>query len=268
MICDIQKRWEELGIKRVKTISEEFSISLPAASRYIYMTAEDIAEFDKPVNYKKRKTVMDDYLNIIYKMLRDKIKPEIIMSYVIKSGYNGNLMTLENYIKTFAKNNFNNGLHRDWAYDFSYPDDIIVIKRGELLKYITTKNPKTKKSEIISRNFEIIQEKFPLVTELKEIYNEFYDILMGKSPDKLDGFIAKYKDSIIQGFVDGILYDIPAVKNAISYNESNGFAEGNNNKFKLIKRILYGRAKLSNLFKKSYLAFKFNKKDFDFSNLL
>lgn len=58
------------------------------------------------------------------------------------------------------------------------------------------------------------------------------------------------------------------VKNAISNSESSGFVEGNNNKFKLIKRILYGRANLVNLFKKCYVAFQVKRKDFSLQKLL
>ena len=46
--------------------------------------------------------------------------------------------------------------------------------------------------------------------------------------------------------------------NTISFNESSGFVEGNNNKFKLIKRILYGRCNLVNLFKKCFSIFSLN----------
>jgi hypothetical protein len=267
LIRNIQARWEELDKKKIKTISEEFSISVPTASRYISMTAEDIAELDKPTNYKKRKTVMDDYFNIIYKMLNDKVKPEIIISYVIKSRYSGKLTTLEDYIKVLTKNNFNKRLQRNWAFDYSFPYDITVIKRGELLRYITTKNPKITKSEVISQNFEIIKDKYPVVSVVKDAYDEFYDILMNKYPEKLDGFLDKYKDSVIQGFVQGIELDIKPVKNAISRDESSGFVEGSNNKFKLIKRILFGRASLPNLFKKAYLAFKLKANDFNLSRL-
>ena len=42
----------------------------------------------------------------------------------------------------------------------------------------------------------------------------------------------------------------------------------NYNKFKLIKRILYGRANLVNLFKKCHLAFRVNRKDFTFKNMM
>ena len=53
----------------------------------------------------------------------------------------------------------------------------------------------------------------------------------------------------------GLKKDIAAVKNAISDSINSGFVEGNNNKIKLIKRIVYGKQKLVNLFKRCYLAF-------------
>ena len=77
-----------------------------------------------------------------------------------------------------------------------------------------------------------------------------------RNRDQLEDFIKKYEASAIEGFIEGIKKDIAPVKNAISHDVSSGFVEGNNNKFKLIKRILYGRADLVNLFKKSYFAFQ------------
>ena len=73
-------------------------------------------------------------------------------------------------------------------------------------------------------------------------------------PNELDKFIEKY-NIIIPSFCNGLKKDIAPVKNAISHEISSGFVEGNNNKFKLIKRIVYGKQKLVNLFKKSYLCF-------------
>jgi hypothetical protein len=233
------------------------------------MTEDEINSLDAPSNFKKRKTVMDDYLNIIYKMLRDKVKAEVIMAYVVKKGYSGNLRTLDTYIDTLAKNNFNKRFGSAWIfYAYSYPDDVTVIRRSELLKYITTKNPKTKLNETVTKNFEIIKEKYHTVDFLKNLYDEFHEIIMGGVPDKLDLFVGKYNESVVKVFVDGIVNDINAVKNAIARTESNGFVEGNNNKFKLIKRILYGRANVDTLFKKCYFAFKSKSKDFNLTRLL
>ncbi|RGB48653.1 MULTISPECIES: transposase [Bacillota] len=62
----------------------------------------------------------------------------------------------------------------------------------------------------------------------------------------------KYRESRVKGFIGGIEKDIALIKNAISLPNSSGFVEGNNNKFKLIKRILYGRSNFVDLFRKCY----------------
>jgi len=180
------------------------------------MTNDDIARMDAPANYKKRKTVIDDYINIIYKMLRDGVKPPVIMSYVIRAGYGGNQSTLEDYIKLLAKNNFNIRLGLNWPYAYKYPDDVTVIKRNELLKFMTTKNPKVKKDEKIARNLNLVKGKYKIIASLEEAYDEFYDLLMGDDPDKLDSFLDKYKESVISGFNEGITKHIATVRNAIS----------------------------------------------------
>ncbi len=220
------------------------------------MTEEEITSLDQPVNYRKRKTIADDYLNIIYKMLCDKIDPAVILAYTVKSGYDGNLETMQVYIRLLSKNNFKLDLSMNWAFKFEYPEDIIVIKRNEILKYITTKNPKVKRDENTGKYLGIIKERYEIVAVLEKAYNEFHKMLMEKEPGHLEDFIKQYETSSIAGFIEGIKKDIAPVKNAISHNVSSGFVEGNNNKFKLIKRILYGRADLANLFKKSYIAFQ------------
>ena len=268
MIREIQQRWNELSKKEVKIIGNEFSLNLTTARRYLNMTEEQIDSLDFPTDYKKGKTVIDDYINILYKMLRDKIDPVIIKEYIIKKGYTGNVGTLERYIELVVINNFKPYFRTGWQYDFSYPDDLIIIKRHALFKYIITKNPKKQKDDTIERNFELIKDRYVIINILKELYDEFYEILMGKNPDRLDDFINKYKESEVKGFVDGIVNDIMPVRNAISYKESNGFVEGNNNKFKLIKRTLYGRANLDNLFRKCYMAFQPKKSGFKLSKFV
>lgn len=45
----------------------------------------------------------------------------------------------------------------------------------------------------------------------------------------------------METYVNRLLSDINAVKNAIKYKYNNGLAEGSVNKIKLTKRIMYGR---------------------------
>lgn len=268
MIIEVQKRWNDLEKKKYKTIAQEFSISSQAAKKYIEMSDDDIKALDNLTKYKKRKTVTDDYINIVYKMLKDKISPEIIFSYCIFKGYKGNYQNLENRIKRMLRNNFDILLAQGWYYNMDYPKDIIIIKRNDIIKFITARNDKIKKNKKIEENIDILKEKYPVIDELDKIYALFYDTIMGDDPDNLDTFIETYKESSVKCFVEGIKKDIAPVKNAISFEISSGFVEGNNNKFKLLKRILYGRSGLVNLFRKCYIPFLMNNIDFKLNDLL
>jgi len=79
---------------------------------------------------------------------------------------------------------------------------------------------------------------------------------MGGDSAKVDDFIAKYRGSEIAPFVTGLKMDIEAVKNGVTMEMSPGFVEGNNNKYKLILRTMYGRASREILMKKFYVASK------------
>ena len=136
-----------------------------------------------------------------------------------------------------------------------YPSDVIVIKRSDLLKCILTLDPKKERNPTIVENLEIIKNKYHNVEKIETIFKEFHEIIMGDDESKLDEFLKKYGETKISSFCEGIKKDIAAVKQAISSTISSGFVEGNNNKFKLIKRIVYGKMKLVNLFKKCFVTF-------------
>lgn len=148
------------------------------------------------------------------------------------------------------------------------PPNVVVFKRAEILKYLLTCNPKVKRDEKVGMYIDAIKEKYPVAARVETIFKEFHETIMGTKPDKLEGFLEKYKDSEINTFCNGIKKDIAPVKNAISYSVSSGFVEGNNNKFKLLKRIVYGRSGLVNLTKKCKLAFLPKSKDFSLSALI
>lgn len=232
------------------------------------MSEDEIQSLDNPTVYKPKKKPTNDYVNIIYKMYVAGIKPEVIFSYVCKSGYCGTWHALDSQIISILKNNFGVRLPMKWYLKSEYSQDITVIKRNDVLKYITTKNEKKKKNKKVKENIRFIETKYPIVKKLKEIYDSFHTLLMGDDPNKLIDFIENYKDSKIKGFIEGIEKDIAPIKNAISLPYSSGFVEGNNNKFKLIKRILYGRSNLVNLFRKCYVPFLMNNTDFSLTALL
>ena len=261
--------------KKVKYTAEKFSKDLVTTRKYLNMSLKEIQALDNPTTYKKRDKPVgaSNYLNLIYKMIKDGHNPEVILWYVMEKGFNGTNKQLEHAIEYIAKNNFGI-LFRKINYVYVYSKKSIVITRNELLKEITTKNPNNKHNAIIADNLKLIEDKYPLVKTVREIFDNFYSTILGDNPDKLDEFILKYEtkkdrkgdskdyESPIPSFINGLKKDILPAKNAISFSESSGFVEGNNNKLKLVKRILYGRAKLVNLFSRCYLCFSFKKANF------
>jgi hypothetical protein len=222
------------------------------------MSELEINSLDSPKNYKKHESSMNEWLNVIFKMMDDGISNDTIYFYILRRPdfHEGN-QKLAHYIYLIGKNNFPNRIpfYAKHLMERVVPSDVTVIKRADILKYLLTCNPKVKKDEKVGLHIDRIKEKYPVAARLESIFKEFHSIIMGNELEKLDEFLKKFEDSEIKSFCNGIKKDITPVKNAISFSVSSGFVEGNNNKFKVLKRIVYGRSGLVNLAKKCKFAF-------------
>lgn len=260
---------------RAALTAEKFGKNLGTTAKYLNMTTDDIKALDNPTVYKKRLKPIGaiNHINMIYKMIKDGYNFNEIFWYIKSKGFNGTNVQLINAIHRIGKNNFGIVLGR-LKDNYIYKAGSIVISRNNLLKEITSKNIKHEPNKIIQDNLNLIEEKYPIVKIVKEIFDDFYTSIMGDDLNKIDEFISKYEtkedeidksknyESPIPSFINGLKKDITPAKNAISFPESSGFVEGNNNKFKLIKRIVYGRTNLVNLFNKCYLCFSFKRVNF------
>lgn len=96
-----------------------------------------------------------------------------------------------------------------------------------------------------------------------EIYNaatSFYKMITGTDSLELIRWMKKYwktKNRFLKNFIVGIKADFKAVKNTILSNITNGIAEGYVNKLKVVKRSMYGRAKINLLKRKMCLTHLF-----------
>ena len=222
------------------------------------MSQKELAELDAPKKYKKRESAMNGWLNVIFKMMLDGHTNETIYFYIKgQPDFNESNRTLENYIYLIGKNNFPDRIRFNvkCVMEKVMPPDVICFKRIDILKYLLTCNPKKKKDKELEKYIDVIKDAYPIASYVETVFKDFHRILMGCSPEKIDDFIEQYKNSGISTFCNGLKKDIAPIKNAISHPVSSGFVEGNNNKFKLIKRIVYGRGGLVNLSKKCKLAF-------------
>ena len=257
--------------KKIKTVAEQFRISQPCAKKYIYMSQEELEELDRPQNYKKRETSMNGWLNVIYKMMLDGHTNETIYFYIKEHpDFNEPEKKLQAYIYLIGKNNFPDRIafNEKYLMEKVMPQDVICFKRTEILKYLLTCDPKKRKDSELGKYIDIIKEAYPVAVYVETVFKDFHRIIMGNSPEEIDTFIEQYKGSAISTFCNGLKRDIAPVKNAISHPESSGFVEGNNNKFKLLKRIVYGRSGLVNLSKKCKLAFMPKDANFNLNSLL
>lgn len=255
-----QKKYEDVILIRkdkdlsIKELVEKYGYSSQSIKKYQAMTDKEVEQIKTKRNYKRKRTEFSNYKNIVYKMLNDNQPYEYILAYVLKSGYKGSIINLKGKIYKLAKNNNFEGITFNKYNKYEYSSDEIVITRYELLKYILTLDSKKNKNKEIDEYLKIIEDKFSIVTNVKTIFKDFHDTIFSNDTEMLDIFIELYKNDL-PSFCNGLKKDIAAVKNAISNSINSGFVEGNNNKFKLIKRIVYGKQKLVNLFKRCYLAF-------------
>ena len=87
---------------------------------------------------------------------------------------------------------------------------------------------------------------FPQIEKAKELTQEFTRIVRERSADKYNEWLRSAMQCKLKeffSFARGLSEDHQAVTNALRYEWSNGQLEGQVNRLKLIKRMMYGRAK-------------------------
>ncbi len=84
----------------------------------------------------------------------------------------------------------------------------------------------------------------PALIVVRDLPDRFHAMIRVRKPDLLDGWIAAAGESGLASFASGITADYAAVRAAIIEPWSTGQVEGQITKLKLVKRQMYGRAKL------------------------
>ncbi len=82
------------------------------------------------------------------------------------------------------------------------------------------------------------------LVEAREVVADFQAMIRRKAPTELDPWIERARTSLVAALANGVTKDKAAVASALSSGWSNGQAEGQICKLKLVKRQMYGRGKL------------------------
>jgi transposase len=98
------------------------------------------------------------------------------------------------------------------------------------------------------RRREAICRHCPALAEAAELAHDFCDLVKQRQAGSLGGWIARASAAAVtpelRRFAVGLLTDLQAIEAALTLPWSNGQTEGQVNRLKLLKREMYGRAKL------------------------
>lgn len=131
---------------------------------------------------------MNVWLNVIYKMMADGCSNELIYFYIKRQKvYHESEHKLTDYIYLIGKNNFpdRTPFNAKTTMDWVLPPEVIIITRTDLLKYILTCNPKTKRDSNIEKYISQIKSRYPVVEKVETMFKEFHALLMGRDETKL-----------------------------------------------------------------------------------
>ena len=109
-------------------------------------------------------------------------------------------------------------------------------------RLMTTARDHLSKAETIT--IAAIEACIPTLVEARKLVERFQVMLRQRLVADLDSWIAIASTSLIASFANGIIKDKAAVCAAITESWSNGQTEGQITKLKLVKRQMYGRAKI------------------------
>lgn len=89
-----------------------------------------------------------------------------------------------------------------------------------------------------------IEQCVPALAEARDLVDRFHAMIRERNSEALDPWIDAARQSALRSFAAGIASDRDAVRAALQQPWSNGQTEGQITKLKLVKRQMYGRAKL------------------------
>ncbi|MEC5414427.1 ISL3 family transposase, partial [Aurantimonas sp. C2-4-R8] len=111
-----------------------------------------------------------------------------------------------------------------------------------IARLVTLKRDHLTKAETVM--VAAIEAGAPALADARALIDHFQAMIRSRAVVDLDPWIANASHSLLASFVRGIQNDLAAVRAAITEPWSNGQTEGQVNKGMLVKRQMYGRAKI------------------------
>ncbi|WP_372367187.1 ISL3 family transposase [Candidatus Uabimicrobium sp. HlEnr_7] len=230
----------------IMVIANQLGIGWATAKRYI--------ELDEEVAIVRRKSrwksiSYHQYEKNIYELLKKGKNSIEILSVLRRRGFKGGKSTLRRWIAEI-KNNKN--IDEPSKRRHIEPSEkIIWMPHDKFIKCLWTYSDKLCQEDKKVRDD--IFQRLPVIKVMYQLILEFRNMIRDKDHSSLNPWLSKALESNITEiirFATGIKENLTEVENAFLYPYSNGLAEGHINKLKLIKRMMFGRAKFDLLRKR------------------
>jgi len=236
-------------------IAQKLGVSLKTVERYSRLP-------DFPALPARRPTfgriLLDPYKPQLLHWWNSGIRePSILMTLLKPCGFEGSLRTLQRYISGLRKAQGLPPVRIKVAQALPKVVDPqsppFTPRQAAYLLVLKPENRQAEETDLLER----VMQQHPDLTLLVELADAFLQLLRQRQADAFDDWLLKAASCALkplQTFAKGLFDDYAAVKASLMTEFSNGPVEGLNNKLKLLKRQMYGRASLELLAKRFILA--------------
>lgn len=183
-------------------------------------------------------------------------QPQVLMTLLQQEGFTGSLRTLQRYIRGLR---IAQGLPPAYVQSLTPLPKVIDRQRPSFTPrraaYLIVLNPQQRDPE----DTELLQRlaQHPDLAMVITLADGFLHLLRQLQADGLDDWLKQAISSAFRpfhSFATGLFEDYDAVKASLTTAISNGPVEGLNNRLKMLKRQMYGRAGLALLAKRFIMA--------------
>ena len=206
-------------------------------SRYCHLSRPTVKKYLEPTFTIKQQSqrqirLLDTFRTKVYEGIKSGLTIAQINEELQKHGYSGSERTVGEYVRKLKEEQ----IQQKDSYSVSRYAIIQLLYRKE--------------SKISPEHLAIIYARYPKLSIILDAVRKFSFYLLNGHSIALCNWLSQIKNYGIpqfNSFVIGVLKDLKAVLNNAVYPYNNGLAEGQINKLKIIKRIMYGRASFETL---------------------
>jgi hypothetical protein len=235
-------------------IAQAVGVSIRTVQRYL--SQPDLSD-SPPRRSTFGRGILDPYKPQVLTWWNDGIRqPHALMVLLQQQGFTGSERTLQRYLKGLRAAQ---GLPPVRIKPVSPLPQVIDPQRPHLTPrraaYLMVLRPENRDLEAT----ELLQRltQHPDLARVVTLADEFLDLLRKHHDEGLDDWLKRAITSAFkpfQSFANGLLDDYAVVKASLTTAVSNGPVEGLNNRLKMLKRQMYGRADLDLLAKRFIMA--------------